>query len=139
MDATETRHLADRRYPTLSGGEQARVSFTRVLAQGAALLLLDEPTASLDLRHQEMVMEEIRARAAAGTAVVAVLHDINLAARFADRVVILDGGSVRAVGTPAEVLQEEVLASVYGIGVTVMRHPDGDHPLILPRGVFEDG
>jgi len=132
MVETDTAHLADRLYTTLSGGEQTRVSFARVLAQETPLLLLDEPTGSLDLRHQEIVMSILRGLAAHGVAIVAVLHDVNLAARFADRIMILNNGSVEAIGTPNEVLRPEVLRSVYGLDVTVIRHPVEDCPLILP-------
>ncbi len=137
MIETDTAHLADRLYPTLSGGEQTRVSLGRVLAQSTPLLLLDEPTGSLDLRHQELVMGTLRDLAETGVAVVAVLHDINLAARFANRIMIMDRGSVRAIGSPDDVLRPEVLGPVYGIDVTVVRHPEIDRPLILPIG--DDG
>ena len=131
---TDTAHLADRLYPTLSGGEQTRVSLGRVLAQATPVLLLDEPTGSLDLRHQELVMEMLRGLAASGLAIVAVLHDINLAARFANRIMILEAGSIRAIGAPDDVLRPDVLRSVYGIDVSVVRHPEADCPLILPIG-----
>lgn len=134
MVETDTAHLADRLYPTLSGGEQTRVSFGRVLAQATPLVLLDEPTGSLDLRHQELVMGTLRGLAENGAAIITVLQDINLAARFANRVMILDGGSVRAIGAPDEVLRADLLGSVYGIDVTVVRHPAADCPLILPVG-----
>ncbi len=134
MATTDTTHLAERLYPTLSGGEQTRVSFGRVLAQATPLLLLDEPTGRLDLRHQELVMSTLRKLADAGIAVIAVLHDINLAARFASRIMMLDGGTVRTVGSPNEVLTPEVIGSVYGIDVTVVRHPELDCPLILSVG-----
>ncbi len=134
MTETDTASLADRLYPTLSGGEQARVSFARVLAQETPLVLLDEPTGSLDLRHQELVMGTLRDLADSGAAIVAVLHDINLAARFVDRIAILDEGLVRAVGTPEGVLRPDVLGSVYGIDVKVVPHPEVGCPLILPIG-----
>lgn len=134
MAETDTEHLAGRLYPTLSGGEQARVAFGRVVAQDAPLLLLDEPTGSLDLRHQELVMGTLRSMTDASAAVVAVLHDINLAARFADRIVLLDRGEVVSAGTPEEVLRSDVLGPVYGIEVTVVPHPEADCPLILPIG-----
>ena len=134
MIETDTASLADRLYPTLSGGEQARVSFARVLAQATPLILLDEPTGSLDLRHQELVMGTLRGLAGRGVTIVAVLHDINLAARFVDRLAILDGGLVRAVGTPEGVLRPDVLGSVYGIDVKVVPHPEAGCPLILPIG-----
>lgn len=134
MTETDTAWLAERLYPTLSGGEQARVSFARVLAQETPLLLLDEPTGRLDLRHQELVMGTLRGLADSGVTIVAVLHDINLAARFVDRIAILDEGQVRAVGTPEEVLRPDVLGAVYGIEVKVVSHPEAGCPLILPIG-----
>jgi iron complex transport system ATP-binding protein len=134
MGETDTRHLMDRVFPTLSGGEQTRVSFARILAQETPLILLDEPTSSLDLRHQELVMSTLHGLANEGGAVVAVLHDLNLAARYASRVVLMDRGRIRAVGSPAEVLTEEILSDVYRTPVRVIPHPDLGSPLILPAG-----
>jgi iron complex transport system ATP-binding protein len=131
MRETDTEHLASRRYTTLSGGEQTRVSFARVVAQDTPVILLDEPTASLDLRHQELVMATLRGLADSGAAVVAVLHDINLAARFVDRILLLNGGTVRAMGTPDEVLEPEALREVYGLDVDVVRHPIDGCPLVV--------
>jgi iron complex transport system ATP-binding protein len=96
--------------------------------------LLDEPTGSLDLRHQELVMTTLRGIVDGGGTVVAVLHDMNLAARYADTIVLLDQGRVRCVGTPAEVLTEAILHEVYGYRVRVVPHPDLGCPLILPIG-----
>lgn len=132
MDATDTSALADRIYPTLSGGEQTRVSLARVLAQEAPVLLLDEPTASLDLRHQELVMGTMRDLARAGAAVVTVVHDLQLAARHADRVVVLAEGRVAADGTVSEVMRAEVLEPVYGHRITTVAHPRTGQPLIVP-------
>uniref|UniRef100_UPI001FCC9CCF heme ABC transporter ATP-binding protein n=1 Tax=Methylobacterium sp. B34 TaxID=95563 RepID=UPI001FCC9CCF len=111
----DVAHLADRAYPTLSGGEQARVQFARVLCQLEAgrtvadrqVLFLDEPTASLDLRHQGALLDAAAGLAATGVAVVAILHDLNLAAAYADRLLVLDGGRLVAGGRPAEVLTDE--------------------------------
>jgi len=133
MATTDSSHLAARAYPTLSGGEQTRVSLARVLAQETPVLFLDEPTASLDLRHQELVMRTLRGLADGGAVVVAVLHDLNVAARFADRVVLLAEGRVRAVGTTAEVLQAAIIEDVYEQTVTVVPHPVLGSPLILPH------
>jgi iron complex transport system ATP-binding protein len=113
--------LADRVFPTLSGGEQARTSFARVLAQETPVLLLDEPTAALDIRHQETVLGVARGMARAGSAVVVVLHDLSLAAAYADRVCLLDAGRVAADGTPEEVLTAERLGAVYEHPVAVTR------------------
>lgn len=118
-DVTE---LADRLFPTLSGGEQARTSFARLLAQETPVLLLDEPTAALDIRHQEQVLGVVRDVASAGAAVVVVLHDLSLAAAYADRVCVLAHGRVRADGPPSEVLTGELLTEVYGHPVDVVRH-----------------
>ncbi len=133
MELTDTAHLAERIFSTLSGGEQARVSLARVLAQGAGTLLLDEPTAALDLHHQELVLGLARERAQAGDAVVVVLHDLNLAAAYADRVAVLDAGRIAAVGSPPEVLQPELLSRVYQHDVDVLPHPRTSTPIILAR------
>ena len=132
METTDSTILADRTFPTLSGGEQTRVSLARVLAQETPVLFLDEPTASLDLRHQELVMRTLRGLADAGAVVVAVLHDLNVAARFADRVVLLAEGRVYAIGATASVLNGETIEAVYRQTVEVVAHPVFGSPLILP-------
>ncbi len=120
-------HLARRNYATLSGGEQARVQLARVLAQAdgpeARALFLDEPTASLDLPHQHAVLAEARTQAARGLAVIAVLHDINLAFRYADDALLLAGGRTVACGRVEEVLTEAALARAYGMLVRVTENP----------------
>lgn len=133
MDVTDTLPLAERTFGSLSGGEQARVSLARVLAQSAGVVLLDEPTAALDLHHQEMVLGLARERASAGDAVVVVLHDLNLAAGYADRVAVLHAGKVAAVGAPAEVLQPDLLSEVYQHAVEVIPHPRTAAPIILAQ------
>jgi iron complex transport system ATP-binding protein len=125
-------HLAARRFPSLSGGEKARTSFARVLAQEPRLLLLDEPTAALDIRHQEHVLAQARERSRAGDAVVVVLHDLSLAAAWADRVVVLDGGRVAGRGTPDEVLTDDLLTDVYRHPVRTLRLPGTGELLVLP-------
>lgn len=132
MDRTDTGHLRDRTYPTLSGGEQARVTLSRVLSQEAPILLLDEPTAALDLSHQQMVMEISREVAAAGGAVMAILHDINLAAAWADRLAILDHGRLVSIGEPWQALDPELLTTVFDCPIAVARHPMRNCPLVLP-------
>ena len=132
MVATDTSQLADRTFPTLSGGEQTRVGLARVLAQQAPVLFLDEPTGSLDLRHQELVMGTLRGLAEEGAAVVAVLHDLNLAARHADVGILLHEGRTQVVGPIADVLTEGAIERTYGHPVRVMEHPVLGCPLILP-------
>ncbi|HLV04950.1 heme ABC transporter ATP-binding protein [uncultured Georgenia sp.] len=133
LELTDTAHLADRVFSSLSGGEQARVSLARVLAQATGVLLLDEPTAALDLHHQELVLRLMRERAAAGDAVVVVLHDLNLAAGYADRVAVLDHGTLAAFGAPEDVLQPDLLSAVYQHPVEVLPHPRTSAPIILAR------
>jgi iron complex transport system ATP-binding protein len=129
-----------RKLPTLSGGEQQRAHFARVLVQlacgeavhGPGLLLLDEPTSSLDLRHQIELVETARRRAANGTAVVAILHDLNLAVRFADRIVVLHRGIKVADDAPQRTLTNDLIRDVFEIDVRIQRHSDGT-PLLLPQ------
>ncbi|MZD06583.1 heme ABC transporter ATP-binding protein [Streptomyces sp. SID5785] len=132
LAATDTTPFADRPFSALSGGEQARVALARVLAQSAQLLLLDEPTAALDLRHQELVLRVCRERAAAGDAVVAVLHDLGLAAAHADRAAILHDGRLTATGPPAEVFTADLLTKVYQHPVEVFPHPGTGAPMVVP-------
>ena len=132
MGRTETLPLAERAYPSLSGGEQGRVSLARTLAQEAPLLLLDEPTAALDLRHQQAVLATARTLAAEGAAVLAVLHDLNLAAAYADRVALLAAGRLVTVGTPWATLTATTLSEIFGHPIAVVPHPARDCPLIIP-------
>lgn len=132
MAATDVSHLAERTVPSLSGGERARAALARVLAQDTGILLLDEPTAALDVRHQEQVLALAADAAAAGRAVVVVMHDLGLAAAHADRVVVLAGGSVAADGAPADVLTAPLLSEVYEHPIDVLRHPQDGRLLIVP-------
>ncbi|NBC95103.1 MAG: ATP-binding cassette domain-containing protein [Deinococcus-Thermus bacterium] len=115
MDQTQTLHLGARVALTLSGGERARVMLARALAVEAAILLADEPVAQLDPYHQLRVMELMREIARGGDLVLCVLHDLPLAARFCDRLVLMDAGRVVAVGEPGEVLAQENLGAAYGV------------------------
>ncbi|WP_333744481.1 heme ABC transporter ATP-binding protein [Streptomyces ardesiacus] len=133
MARTGVTGFAGRPFSALSGGERARVALARVLAQRAPLLLLDEPTAALDLRHQELVLRLCRERARAGDAVVVVLHDLALAAAYADRVAVLRAGRIAADGPPAEVFAEELLSEVYEQPVEVFPHPRTGALLVVPR------
>ncbi len=135
MELTDVLHLANRRYTALSGGERARVSLARVLAQRTRTVFLDEPTAALDLRHQEDVMRRARALADEGCAVVVVLHDLSLAAAYADRLALIAGGRLEAIGTPAEVLTEERVERVYGLPVDL--HLVAGRPVVVPSRALE--
>jgi iron complex transport system ATP-binding protein len=110
---------------SLSGGERARMLLARALATQAPVLLADEPVAALDPRHQLIVLEVLRARARAGATVVAILHDLNLAARFADDIVLMEQGKILVSGPPEAVLTEARLASGFGIRARVARDADG--------------
>jgi iron complex transport system ATP-binding protein len=133
--------LADRAITTLSGGEQQRVHFARVLVQlaygrqrdGAGILLLDEPTASLDLRHQLDIVEAVKRRTRDGILAITVLHDLNLAMLLADRVVVLDRGVVDCVGFPSETITDRMLERVFGIRTAVGRAPAPGTPFVLPQ------
>jgi iron complex transport system ATP-binding protein len=133
LDETDVRLFRRRQYTSLSGGEQARVMLARVLAQHTQLLLLDEPTAALDLHHQEMVLETIRSRATAGDAVLVVLHDLGSAGACADRIALLSEGHLAACGPPSDVLDPGLLSEVYRHDVEVITHPATGELLVLPR------
>ncbi len=123
--------LAERLVTTLSGGERQRVLLARALAQQPKILLLDEPTANLDLRHQAEVLTLAQDSARSGSTVLAVLHDVNLAAAYCDALVLLHGGQIAASGTPGDVLTAENLQAVYGARVWVRPHPISGRPLVL--------
>ena len=130
----------DRQLPTLSGGEQQRAHFARVLVQlacgeamhGPGMLLLDEPTSSLDLRHPIDLVESARRRAQNGTAVLAILHDLNLAMRFADRIVLLHRGRLAAIGDRRTTITSERIRELFEVDVAI-RHTDDGVPYLLPQ------
>ncbi|MBR1124055.1 heme ABC transporter ATP-binding protein [Bradyrhizobium lablabi] len=130
----------DRQLPTLSGGEQQRAHFARVLVQlacgeamhGPGLLLLDEPTSSLDLRHQIDLVETAKSRAKNGTAVVAILHDLNLAMRFADRIVLLHRGKLAVDGDRRKTITAETIRRIFEVEVEISQTGDGV-PYLLPQ------
>ncbi|MBB4071792.1 heme ABC transporter ATP-binding protein [Canibacter oris] len=136
MQLADVTHLADRRVPSLSGGERARVSFARTLATRTNVVMLDEPTAALDLKHQEAVLETMRDLAARGNAVLVVLHDLNLAAAYADTIALLKQGEIAACGTPREILTSQRISEIYETPVEVIRHPKTGQPLVLPLRDF---
>jgi iron complex transport system ATP-binding protein len=124
--------FVQRRLGTLSGGEKQRVVVARALAQEAAIVLLDEPTAALDIGHQQQALDLLDGlRAESGLTLVAAMHDLTLAAQYADRMILLDGGRVVADGAPAEVLTAPVIARHYGAAIDVV--PVGDRIAIVPR------
>jgi ABC-type cobalamin/Fe3+-siderophores transport system ATPase subunit len=130
VDALE---LGDRPISQLSGGERQRVFLARVFAQEAALLVLDEPTAALDLAHQVLLVNALRRRAREDGGALLVLHDLALAGAACDRLALLDRGRVVAEGTAEEVLRPAVLSPVYGTDVEVVPNPATGQPLVAPR------
>lgn len=137
MEQTDILPLSERGFPTLSGGEQARTTLARVLAQETDVLLLDEPTTSLDLRHQELVMSLAQELAGSGRAVLVIVHDLNLAGSHANRIALLHEGCLAGCGSPWEVLTEETVSQVFDHPVTIVPHPLRDCPLVLPSGRTE--
>ncbi len=135
LQRTQMEALADRMVGELSGGEQQRVLLARALAQDTPVMLLDEPTTHLDLQHRESLVHLVRELAKSkNLAVLTVLHDLNMASLYADRVSLLVDGKIEGTGAPAEVLTEETLSRVYHVTVHVIPHPEYGNPLILPDG-----
>ncbi|KRE78978.1 ABC transporter ATP-binding protein [Arthrobacter sp. Soil762] len=135
LEATETLELAERNVDELSGGQRQRVWIAMALAQETDVLLLDEPTTYLDLAHQVEVLDLVtdlnRKR---GTTVAIVLHDLNLAARYADHVIAMKGGEIVALGDPIDVVTEKMVRDVFGLESRVIPDPVSGTPLIIPIG-----
>src|SRR5205814_8364682 len=127
---TDTLDLAERPVSQLSGGERQRVFLARAFAQDAALLILDEPTAGLDLAHQVLLVNALRKRSRSGGGALLVLHDLALAGAACDRLLLLLAGRVVAEGTPADVLRHDVLSPAYATQVAVVPDPASGQPLV---------
>lgn len=134
LERVSALSFADRRVGELSGGEQQRVLLARALCQSTPILLLDEPTAHLDLQYQVSLLELVSELAHKDNlAVLIALHDLNLAAHYADRIALMVAGSLKAMGKPKEVLQPELIAEAYCLPVQVIPHPFLDVPLVMPE------
>ncbi len=141
MERADLAHLADRSYPTLSGGERQRVHLARALCQlraspegaGTSVLLLDEPTSNLDLSHQLLILDEARKEADRGVAVLVVLHDLNLAADYANRMVLMYTGRIDCVGLPKDVIEDRVLSQAFQCDVRTNTAPALGTPFVLPQ------
>jgi len=134
MERTSSQHLAERRISELSGGEIQCVVIARALAQETQAILLDEPTANLDISRQIEILDLVKGLCRGNKlAVVAALHDLNLAAHYCDRLLLINGGRIHAEGTPTEVINTQNLEQVYGHGSYVHTHPLSGLPAVLPR------
>ncbi len=139
LHKTGIEHLAERNYLQLSGGEQQRVHLARIFAQiwhsadyDVRYLFMDEPINSLDIRHQHNALELAREFAAEGNCVISVLHDLNLAAQYADKILLMKQGKVLAFGTPAQVLDPQIISKAYDYNLWVC-YPEGHkHPVVIP-------
>jgi iron complex transport system ATP-binding protein len=134
LERVHAENLSERRVGELSGGESQRVLLARALCQSTPILLLDEPTAHLDMQYQVSLLELVRKLVREDNlAVLVALHDLNLAARYADRVALMVAGRITALGSPREVLTPELISRAYCLPVEVVEHPLINSPLVLPR------
>ena len=136
MYETDIYHLKDRDYSTLSGGEKQRVHLSRIMAQvendlEKKLIFLDEPLNNLDVKHQYKALEMIRKFTVKNNSAVVVLHDLNLAAQFADKILLMKSGCVAAFGTPGEVFTSENISDAYNFPCTICPHPVNNNPMII--------
>jgi iron complex transport system ATP-binding protein len=138
MQATETSGLAQRPVTELSGGERQRVHLARALAQNTQVILLDEPTANLDLAHQLEMLGLVRDLTRRGKAALAAIHDLALAARFCDRLLLLSGGKVVAAGPPADVVTESNLDRFFGLRGRVLRDEESGSLIVVPRSANQE-
>lgn len=133
LAATDAGGLAGRRMDELSGGQRQRVWIAMALAQQPRILLLDEPTSALDVAHQVEVLDVLRAEVARGMTVVLVMHDLTLAARYADELVVMADGRIVARGEPVATLTAEVVHRAFGVRALLLQDPDTGRPVVLPR------
>jgi len=136
MYETDVYHLKDREYNTLSGGEKQRVHLSRVMAQleneiAHKLVFLDEPLNNLDIKHQYKALEIIKNFTKKANSAIVVLHDLNLAAQFADKILLMKSGKVAAYGTPQEVFTAETISQTYNFPCTICGHPITNNPMII--------
>lgn len=133
LELTDTKSFADRSFSEISGGEQKRVLLARAIAQSTQNLLIDEPTASLDINHQYAVFTLVSQLVGEDKAVLAAIHDLDLAGRFCDRLALLAEGRIVASGPPKSVLQPDILSNAYGIDTSVLEHPETGTPIVVPN------
>ncbi|XOZ34511.1 ABC transporter ATP-binding protein [Halomonadaceae bacterium KBTZ08] len=138
LAATGTSGLAGQRVDRLSGGQRQRCWLAMALAQQAPLMLLDEPTSMLDMGHQLEVLQLVRELAAYGRTVVMVIHDINAALRFGDRILAMEGGHLVADGSPKEVVDPALMRRLYGIEADILTAPRSGHPVVVPDSLTQD-
>ena len=138
LDLVDASYLQKRFYTQMSGGEKQRVQLARVLAQiwqpsdhGEQFLVLDEPTSAFDLSHQQLTLDIVRQLAERGVGVLIVVHDLNLAARCADNLVVFDGGVIAAQGKPKDILSEQLIDKVFGVKSIISQHPVTKRPLVI--------
>ena len=141
LEKTQTSHLANRSYETLSGGERQRIQLARVLTQinffddnysnKSRFLLLDEPTSDLDLSHQHKILSIARESTERGIGVIAILHDLNLAAMYADKIIVLKNGEITESGAPIEIFSPKMILENFDLNVSIIKHPTRDCPQLI--------